>query len=87
MWATSSRGPDTAASAARWATLHTFDVAWLWRLAAALDASSGAMSQPTRHPVMAYVLATPFTTMQRSASSGTSVGIECIRAEPYTRCS
>ena len=51
--ATSSRPPDTAASAARWDTLDTLDVSWLWMLVAAAMASSGPMSHPTRHPVMA----------------------------------
>ncbi len=53
MEATSSRPPATAASAARCATLDTFDVSWLWMLVAALMASAGPMSHPTRHPVMA----------------------------------
>ena len=35
--ATSSRPPDTAASAARCATFETFDVSWLWMLVAAVD--------------------------------------------------
>ena len=51
--ATASRSPLTAASAARWETLATFDVAWLWRLIAALVTSSGAIIHPTRHPVIA----------------------------------
>ena len=60
--ATASRSPATAASAARCDTLATFDVAWLWKLIAALATSAGAIIHPTRQPVMAYVLATPLTT-------------------------
>ena len=85
--ATASRSPDTAASAARWATLDTFDVAWLWKLVAAFVTSGGAIIHPTRQPVMAYVLATPLTTMHWSARSGTSVGIELNSCGPYVRCS
>ena len=85
--ATSSRPPDTAASAARWATLATFDVAWLWKLLAAFMTSSGPIIQPTRHPVIAYVLATPLTTTHCSARSGTNVGIELNSWGPYVRCS
>ena len=59
---TASRSPPTAARAARWDTLATFDVAWLWKFVAALVTSAGAIIQPTRQPVMAYVLATPLTT-------------------------
>ena len=51
--ATSSRPPDTAASAARWDTLATLEVSWLWMLVAAVMASVGPMNHPTRHPVMA----------------------------------
>ena len=51
--ATAVRSPDTAASAARWLTLATFDVAWDWRLVAALITSSGPIIHPTRQPVMA----------------------------------
>ena len=51
--ATASSGPLTAARAARWLTLATLEVAWLWRLAAALMTSAGPIIQPTRHPVMA----------------------------------
>ena len=50
---TATRSPDTAASAARWLTLATFDVECDCRLAAALMTSSGPIIQPTRHPVMA----------------------------------
>ena len=45
--------PLTAASAARWATLETFDVAWLWKLVDAFMTSSGPIIQPTRQPVIA----------------------------------
>ena len=74
--ATASRSPETAASAARWETLATFEVAWDWKLMAAAVTSLGPIIQPTLQPVMAYVLATPFTTRQVSASSGTSTGID-----------
>jgi hypothetical protein len=42
----------------------------------ALITSSGPIIQPTRQPVIAYVLATPLTMMHCSARSGTSVGID-----------
>ena len=51
--ATADRSPDTAASAAAWATLHTFEVACDWRFAAALITSAGPIIQPTRQPVIA----------------------------------
>ena len=38
--------------------------------------SFGPSIQPTRQPVIAYVLATPFSTTVRSASSGTATGID-----------
>ena len=53
MAATSSRPPDTAASAARCETFATLDVSWLWMLVAAVMASAGPISHPTRHPVIA----------------------------------
>ena len=61
--ATALRSPATAANAAACAMLLTFDVAWLWKLIDAFITSLGPIIQPTRHPVMAYVLATPFTMM------------------------
>jgi hypothetical protein len=73
---TASSGPDTAASAARWETLPTFEVVCDCKLVAALITSAGPIIQPTRQPVMAYVLATPFSTMHRSARSGTRAGME-----------
>ena len=85
--ATAVRSPVTAASAATWDTFATLDVACDCRFVAAVTTSVGAIIQPTRHPVIAYVLATPLTTTQRSRSSGTSVGIEANVASPYTRCS
>ena len=51
--ATASRSPLTAASAARCDTLATFEVAWDWKLAAAVVTSFGPIIQPTRQPVMA----------------------------------
>ena len=51
--ATSSRPPETAASAARCDTLATLEVSWLWMLVAAAMASVGPISHPTRQPVMA----------------------------------
>ena len=51
--ATASRSPVSAASAARWETLETLEVAWDCRLAAASMTSGGPIIQPTRHPVMA----------------------------------
>ena len=51
--ATALRSPDTAASAARWLTLATFDVACDCRLVAALITSSGPIIHPTRQPVIA----------------------------------
>jgi hypothetical protein len=79
---TSSSEPDTAASAARCETFATFDVAWLWKLVDALMMSSGPIIQPTRQPVIAYVLATPLTMMHWFASSGTTVGIDTNRWSP-----
>src|SRR5918994_4565408 len=73
--ATSSSDPDTAASASRCETFDTLEVAWLWKLVDALITSSGPIIQPTRQPVIAYVLATPLTMMHWSARSGTRVGI------------
>ena len=77
-----SMSPVRAARAAIWDTLATFDVAWDCRLTAPLTTSGGAIIQPTRQPVMAKVLATPLTTMHRSASSGTRTGIEENRFSP-----
>ena len=51
--ATADRSPDTAASAAAWATLQTFEVMCDCRSAAALATSGGPISQPTRQPVIA----------------------------------
>ena len=80
--ATADRSPDTAASAATCETFATFEVAWLCRLVAALMTSFGPIIQPTRQPVMAYVLATPLTTTQRSAISGLRTGMEENSASP-----
>src|SRR5919107_6229852 len=74
--ATAERSPVSAATAAAWDTFATFDVACDCRLVAAVTTSVGRRIQPTRQPVIAYVLATPLTTTQRSASSGTTTGIE-----------
>src|SRR5215217_4823418 len=74
--ATAPRSPLTAARAARWDTLATFDVAWDWRFVAAAITSLGPIIHPTRQPVMAYVLATPFSTTQRSVRLGTATGID-----------
>src|SRR5687767_5028983 len=73
---TAVNGPETAARAAIWGMLDTFDVAWDWRLVAALMTSAGPIIQPTRQPVMAYVLATPLRITTLSPSSGTAVAIE-----------
>ena len=51
--ATASSDPETASSAARWATLQTFELRWLCRFVAALTTSAGPAIQPTRQPVMA----------------------------------
>lgn len=80
--ATAARSPVTAASAAACETLATLDVACDCMLAAALITSFGPIIQPTRQPVIAYVLATPLTTIVRSASSGTTAGIEWNSASP-----
>ena len=77
----------SAATAARWETFATLLVACDCRLVAAFTTSVGPSSHPTRQPVMAYVLATPFTTTHVSVSSGTATGIETCCAPPYTRCS
>jgi hypothetical protein len=80
--ATADKSPDTAVSAAAWATLQTLDVACDCKLIAALMTSAGPAIQPTRQPVIAYVFATPFRTRQRSAISGATTGIETNRASP-----
>src|SRR5260370_40443597 len=72
--ATADRSPLTAASAAACATLHTFDVACDWRLAAALTTSAGAVIQPTRQPGLAQVWATPLWLTQGPAGSGATAG-------------
>ena len=82
--ATAERSPDTAARAATWATLLTFDVACDCRLLAALTMSFGPISQPTRQPVIAYVFATPLRT---TTCSPALWAIEAMVASPYTRCS
>ena len=56
----------------RWDTLATLEVECDCRLVAALMTSAGPIIQPTRQPVIAYVLATPLSTMHWSASSGTT---------------
>lgn len=70
MAATASRFPPTAAIAARWETFETFEVRCPWSLAAAFATGSGAIIHPTRHPVIAYVLATPLSTSSWFLSSG-----------------
>ena len=82
MSATASSDPVTAVNAACWATLQTFEVRWDCRFVAALMTSFGPIIQPTRQPVIAYVLATPLTTMQRSAISGATTGIDTCSASP-----
>ena len=82
MVATAVRSPATAASAARCETLATFDDRWDCRLVAAVITSGGPIIQPTRQPVIAYVLATPLSTTQVSASSGTTTGIDENVASP-----
>src|SRR5258708_36487538 len=74
--ATAERSPETAASAARWHTLATLEVARLWRLPAALMTSVGPIIQPTRQPVMAHALATPVTTRVRTGSAGATTTID-----------
>ena len=85
--ATADRSPLTASSAAAWATLATLEVLCDWKLIAAFITSLGPIIQPTRHPVIAYVLATPLTMTHWSASSGTTVGMLTNLLSPYTRCS
>lgn len=80
--ATASRSPETAASAATCATLLTLDVACDWRFVAAFTTSFGPTIHPTRQPVIAYVFATPLTTMHLSRSSGTRAGSEVNFASP-----
>ncbi len=50
MAATSSRPPDTAASAARCETFATLDVSWLWMLVAAGDRVGGTDQPPDTPP-------------------------------------
>ncbi len=81
MAATSAlRSRVSAASAAAWETLATFEVACDCRLVAALTTSAGPIIQPTRQPVIAYVLATPLTMTTRSRSPGTRVAMLANRA-------
>src|SRR5207237_9658066 len=82
MVAVKSRLPVRAARAAAWETLETLEVVCDWRLVAAAVTSGGAISQPTRHPVMAYAFETALITTQRSASSGTTTGIEGASRPP-----
>src|SRR5260370_24684754 len=86
MVATAARSPDTAASAAAWATLQTLEVTWLCMFAAALITSRGPIIQPTRQPVIAYVFATPFSTTHVPAICGVWTGMEEKVASPYTTC-
>jgi hypothetical protein len=62
--------------------LETFDVACDCRLVAAFTTSFGPTIHPTRQPVMAYVFATPLTTMHFSRSAGTRAGSEVNVASP-----
>src|SRR5690606_4900340 len=73
--ATASSGPEIAARAACWATLDTLPHRCDWNDVAALMTSCGPWIQPTRHPVIEYVLATPLSTRVVSASSGTALVI------------
>ena len=54
---------------------------------AAAVKSAGPIIQPTRQPVIAYVLATPLSTTQVSARPGTNTGIDENSCSPYVRCS
>ena len=82
MVAVKSRLPVRAARAAAWERLETLEVVCDWRLVAAAATSAGAISQPTRHPVMANAFDTALMTTQRSASSGTTTGIEGASRPP-----
>src|SRR2546430_1484074 len=77
-----SRLPVRAARAAAWERLETLEVVGDWRLVAAAATSAGAISQPTRPPVMANAFDTALMTTQRSASSGTTTGIEGASRPP-----
>ena len=85
MTSTWSCGPFSASIAARCEMLDTFEERCDWRLPAALMASTGPTIHPRRHPVIAYVLATPLTRMVRSVSSGTASTIDTARTPSYTR--
>ena len=85
--ATAVRSPLTAASAAICDTFATLDVVCDWKLIAAFMTSFGPIIQPTRQPVMAYVLATPFSTRHWPASSGTRAGMDANVCPPNVRCS
>src|ERR1700728_4150359 len=82
MTATADRSPETAARAAIWDTLATIEVACDWSLDAALIGSLGPIFQPIRQPVIAYVLATPFSTTQRSEICGAWPGMDENFASP-----
>src|SRR5690625_6619196 len=87
MASTGSIGPVSAAMAARCEIFATLEVIWDCKFATALAMSAGAISQPTRHPVIANVLATPLTMIVVAAASGTSAGSEAAvtpRSEEHT---
>src|SRR6266508_815320 len=83
--ATASRSPFRAAIAARCDTLPTFDVECDWRLMAACITSGGPTIHPPRHPVIAYVLATPLMITLVAARSEISPGIDLNRCLPYVK--
>src|SRR2546423_15400820 len=74
--ATASSGPATAARAARWATLLTFDVEWDCRFVAAAAQAGGPIHHPAGPAVIAEVLAAPGSTLHRTGSSGSKAGTE-----------
>ena len=63
---------ESAASAACWLTVVAFDVVCDCSAVIAAPSFADEIVQPIRHPVIAYALATPFTTTSRSRDGAVS---------------
>src|SRR3954447_14937368 len=82
MSTTESWGPVIASSAAHWLMEQGFDVSWLWMSPMNLATGTGAMAQPIRQPVIAYVLLTPEIVTVRSARPDRNVAKQVGSASP-----
>src|SRR6266550_8897823 len=80
--ATDSCGPVIASSAAHWLTEQGLLVSWLWTSPMNFATGVGAIAQPIRQPVIAYVLLTPEMVIVRSARPGRSVAKQVGSASP-----